>query len=77
MLQRTDAGRRTGNQAFTAMPNGPLSGEIHRIGVELKILAQKAGSAHEGLVIMGNNLLALVELAEGLEGATLHHLGGE
>lgn len=77
MLQRSDTGRRTGNQAFTAMPNGPISGEAHRLGVECKILAQKAGSAHEEMVIMGNNMLALAEWIEGLEGATLHHLGGE
>ena len=59
------------------MPRGPLSGEVHRIGVECKILAQKAGDAHEELLIMGNNLLALVELAEGLEGAALKPLTGE
>lgn len=76
MLQRSDTGRRTGNQAFTAMPNGPISGEAHRLGVECKILAQKTGSAHEELVIMGNNMLALAERIEGLEGATLKHFEG-
>jgi hypothetical protein len=40
------------------MPNGPISAR-RRLGVELKILAQKAGSVHEELVIMGNNMLAL------------------
>ncbi len=51
-------GRRKGTRLSPAMPNGPISAR-RRLGVELKILAQKAGSVHEELVIMGNNMLAL------------------
>lgn len=67
MLQRTDTGRRTGNQPWTALPSGPISGKIVRSTLRLKEIV-KPGMTPDAVAEASQHLNVIMVETERVEG---------
>ncbi|MDY0164639.1 hypothetical protein [Desulfobotulus sp.] len=58
-----------------ATPHGPISGELHALGLEVKSLTERVGNKDLRKIIgIGNNLFALAERVAALEQMPLETL---
>jgi len=71
MLQRSDTGRQTGNQSWTAMPSGPISGNQTRSALRIKELVKPVMTRDEVAEVLQhcNSIVVEAERVEGLETA--------